>query len=191
MRVLVIDNFDSFTYNLLELFELEGCELDVHFNSVSPDDVDITKYDLLMLSPGPSTPENAGFLLEYIRRFKGQIPIFGVCLGFQSLILDAGGKLDYLGIPVHGKISTIDTIDGVLFNDMPSRIDVGRYHSIYGETVPDEFVITAKTDDGLPMAIEHKTLPLYGVQFHPESILTMKANTGRKIISNILKKLAK
>mgnify|MGYP000191302798 CR=1 FL=1 len=186
MKILVVDNYDSFTYNLLESFRLEKCELDVVYNSVSPKDIVIDQYDLLLLSPGPSRPENAGYLMEYIKAFKHKCPILGVCLGFQALVLEAGGTLGYLPTPVHGKISSINTKQLHLFNDLPQSIDVGRYHSIYAKHVPNEFHITSETDDGIPMSIEHTSLPIYGVQFHPESILSMKMNIGQKIVQNVL-----
>jgi anthranilate synthase/aminodeoxychorismate synthase-like glutamine amidotransferase len=185
MNILVVDNYDSFTYNLLESFKLEGCDLDVVYNSVNPESISIENYDLLLLSPGPSTPKNAGFLMDYIKRFKYEIPILGVCLGFQALVESFGGSLGFLDAPVHGKISEIVTDSGVLFNYKGVQ-NVGRYHSIFAKEVTDDFKITARTKSGLPMAIEHVKLPIYGVQFHPESILSMAENVGKTLITNLL-----
>lgn len=185
MNILVVDNYDSFTYSLLESFKLEGCTLDVVYNSVNPESIKIENYDLLLLSPGPSTPKNAGFLMDYIKRFKYEIPIFGVCLGFQALVESFGGSLGFLDAPVHGKKSEIETETGALFNYKGLQ-NVGRYHSIFAKEVSDEFKITARTTCGLPMAIEHVKFPIYGVQFHPESILSMAEDVGKTLITNLL-----
>lgn len=186
MKILVVDNYDSFTYNLLESFKLLGCELDVVYNSVNPKSIEIDNYDMLLLSPGPSIPKNAGFLLEYIEIFKHKTPILGVCLGFQALVEAYGGKLGFLDKPVHGKVSEIVTESGVFFG-AESSIKIGRYHSIFAEEVSGDFKVTARTKSGIPMAIEHKLLPIYGVQFHPESILSMADNVGQNLLKNLLK----
>jgi anthranilate synthase/aminodeoxychorismate synthase-like glutamine amidotransferase len=189
MKILMIDNFDSFTYNLVELFKLCGAEVEIIYNNVHPRDINISQYDLLCLSPGPSHPTNSGYLMQYIDYFFLDIPIFGVCLGFQALVHAFGGKLNYLDHPVHGRSSSIDCkTDSVLFSNLEATIEVARYHSIIAEEVNDEFTVSA-TYKSIPMAIEHNNLPIYGVQFHPESILSMKKNIGRQIIENLFQKI--
>ena len=189
LKILMIDNYDSFTYNLVELFKLCGSDVDIIYNNVNPREIDISKYDMLCLSPGPSHPTNSGHLMQYIDYFFLDIPIFGVCLGFQALIQGFGGKLNYLNHPVHGRSSVIECkAKSVLFSGLEKDLEVARYHSIIAESVSDDFKVSA-VYGSIPMAIEHKKLPIYGVQFHPESILSMKKNTGRLIVENLFQKL--
>lgn len=189
MKILMIDNFDSFTYNLVELFRICGANVDVRDNLTKPREIDMDKYDLLCLSPGPSHPLNSGYLLKYIDYYFLDIPIFGVCLGFQAIVHAFGGKLGYLDHPVHGRTSRISCKNNsILFSGLNNEIDIARYHSIIAKELSDDFIMTARYKD-IPMAIEHKSLPIYGVQFHPESILSMKNNTGKHIVENLFQSI--
>ena len=183
-KVLIIDNFDSFTFNLVEYFRLCKCEVEIHRNNIDPDLVEQISPDLIVLSPGPSIPKKAGNLLAIIDKYHKKFPMFGVCLGHEALIEYFGGSLKYVK-PVHGKSSPIPHNKKEIFTKIPQNFQAGRYHSLAGNKIPNCFNITAKTD-GLTMAIKHKHLPIYGVQFHPESILTMKNQNGLKLINNLM-----
>ncbi len=172
-RVLVIDNYDSFTYNLVqELGEL-GAELEVVRNDAATvDDLLAAAPDLVVVSPGPCTPNEAGISLEAVRRFpEAGIPLLGVCLGHQALAQAFGGTV-VRHEPVHGKTTTITHDGRTVFEGLPSPLTVGRYHSlVVAEDLPDCFEVSA-TGGGVIMAIRHRTLPAEGLQFHPESVLT-------------------
>ena len=172
-RVLVIDNYDSFTYNLVqELGEL-GAELEVVRNDAATvDDLLAAAPDLVVVSPGPCTPNEAGISLEAVRRFpEAGIPLLGVCLGHQALAQAFGGTV-VRHEPVHGKTTTITHDGRTVFEGLPSPLTVGRYHSlVVSEDLPDCFEVSA-TGGGVIMAIRHRTLPAEGLQFHPESVLT-------------------
>ena len=184
-RVLVIDNYDSFTYNLVqELGEL-GADLDVVRNdAASVDELLGRAPDLVVVSPGPCTPNEAGISLEAVRRFpEAGIPLLGVCLGHQALAQAFGGTV-VRHEPVHGKTTTIEHDGRTIFEGLPSPLTVGRYHSlIVDAALPDCFEASA-TGGGVVMAIRHRELPAQGVQFHPESVLT---ESGMTMLANLLR----
>jgi len=186
-KVFVLDNYDSFTFNLVEYFKLLGAEVVVYRNDVPLERVAQENPDLVVISPGPSVPSKAGNLIELIKTYGGKIPIFGVCLGHQGIIEAYGGELGFLDYPIHGKSSLITHAQTGLFDRLPSPVAVGRYHSIIGVKIPDCLEVTAQTDDGMVMAVRHKTQQVLGVQFHPESILTAKGDHGLILIANLLK----
>jgi len=183
-KILIIDNFDSFTFNLVEYFRLSDCEVEIHRNTIDPALVDQINPDLIVLSPGPSIPKKAGNLMKIIDVAHKKYPIFGVCLGHEALIEYFGGSLKYV-TPVHGKSSPITHDKKEIFAKIPQDFQAGRYHSLAGAKIPNCFNITAKTED-VVMGLRHKTLPIYSVQFHPESILTMKNQNGLKLIKNLV-----
>ena len=184
-RVLVIDNYDSFTYNLVqELGEL-GAELEVVRNDAATVDELLERApDLVVVSPGPCTPNEAGISLEAVRRFpEAGIPLLGVCLGHQALAQAFGGTV-VRHEPVHGKTTTIQHDGRTIFDGLPSPLTVGRYHSlIVDDALPDCFEVSA-TGGGVVMAIRHRDLPAQGVQFHPESVLT---DSGMAMLENLLR----
>ncbi|MGA1383865.1 MAG: anthranilate synthase component II [Steroidobacteraceae bacterium] len=185
-RLLLIDNYDSFTYNLVQAFLIEGAEVDVRRN----DDITVDQALALApthvcISPGPGTPYDAGISMEIIRAFAGRVPVFGVCLGHQSITEVFGGKVVRAGRLMHGKTSRV-THDGLgLFTGMPSPCEVGRYHSLIAEpaSLPAELLVTARTEQGEIMGIRHRELMVEGVQFHPESVLTPE---GPRLMRNFL-----
>ncbi|TMM03977.1 MAG: aminodeoxychorismate/anthranilate synthase component II [Actinobacteria bacterium] len=185
MKVLVIDNYDSFTYNLVQYLGELGCELDVVRNDrATVDDLLARRPDRVVVSPGPCTPNEAGISLEVVRRFpEAGVPTLGVCLGHQSLAQAFGGRV-VRATPVHGKTTTIDHDGRTVFRDVPAPLTVGRYHSLVVEerTLPPVFEISAR-GGGVVMAIRHRELPAEGVQFHPESVLT---DEGRRLLANFL-----
>ena len=185
MRVTMIDNFDSFTFNLVDYFRRLECEVRVYRNDVPVEVVAASEPELFVMSPGPSIPAHAGNLLAYIDHFHRQVPMFGVCLGHQALIEYFGGTLRVLPRPYHGKQSLIEHCGTGIYDGLPSPLPVGRYHSLVGESMPDVFEITA-TWEGIAMGIRHRELPIEGVQFHPESILTMEDNHGLRLLANLL-----
>ena len=190
MRVLLIDNYDSFTWNLVHLIGGLGAQVDVWRNdALSVEDALGGEHDAIVLSPGPCTPNEAGICLDLVREGAGVKPIFGVCLGLQALAEAYGGELRQLHIPMHGKPSRIRVSKpGVIFSGLPKEITVGRYHSIFADPVrlPDDFVVTAETEDGVIMAFEHRKEPIAAVQFHPESIMTLGQNAGMRMIENVV-----
>ena len=179
-KVLVIDNYDSFTYNLVQLVgimieKLWGGEIQVFRNdAIKPEEVENLSPDFIIISPGPCTPKEAGVSVEVIRRFAGKIPILGVCLGHQSIGYAFGAKIIRAKRLMHGKASLIYHDGKGVFKGLPSPFSAMRYHSLAvdPETLPSEFEISAKADDGEIMGIRHREYPLEGVQFHPESIGT-------------------
>lgn len=183
-NILLIDNFDSFTFNLVDYFKQLGAKVKVYRNTINPDLIDEIKPDLIVISPGPSVPKNAGNLMEIIDKYHKKYPIFGVCLGHEALIEYFGGSLKFVE-PVHGKSSKIHHDGKGIFKDLEQDFDGGRYHSLVASITPSCFEISA-TSEGLLMAIRHITLPINGVQFHPESVLTMKGQNGFKLIKNLL-----
>ena len=187
VKVLFVDNFDSFTYNLVDEFGKRNCDTKVYRADTSLDElVKVAadfKPDLLLISPGPGNPDSAGVTLAAIDHFKDKLPIFGVCLGHQSIIQYFGGKISHAPAVMHGKPSRITHSAKGVFEGLENPLQAGRYHSLCAVTLPDCLEQTADFD-GIVMGIQHKTLPIHGVQFHPESILTP---TGGKIIENIIK----
>ncbi len=182
--ILVIDNFDSFTFNLVEYFLELGCRVETRRNTVSIDVIEKINPDFLVISPGPSVPQNAGNLMAILQHFHEKLPILGVCLGHEALIEAFGGTLQLVP-PVHGRSSPIAHDGKTIFKNLPENFAAGRYHSLAGAEIPKCFEISARSD-GLVMGIRHKTLPLEGVQFHPESVLTMRGGNGLQILRNFL-----
>lgn len=180
-RITVIDNYDSFVYNLVRYIEELNCEVVVQRNDqLNFAEIDTT--DAIVLSPGPGIPSEAGQLMEVISRYSESKKILGVCLGHQALAEHFKGRISPSLKAIHGKESAIKVDQtSLLFEGLPNEISVGRYHSWSVDTLPGQFRLTGQTDTGENMAMEHSNLPIYGVQFHPESILTPD---GRRIISN-------
>ncbi|MDE7092209.1 MAG: aminodeoxychorismate/anthranilate synthase component II [Muribaculaceae bacterium] len=186
MKILIIDNYDSFTYNIVHAVRSLGINPDVKRNDTFMLD-ELEQYDKIIISPGPGIPSEAGLMPEVLKRYAGKKPILGVCLGHQAIGELFGAKLSNLPEVYHGISSNISINNtDYIFEGLPERVDVGRYHSWVVDKVglPDCLEITAMSDDGAIMAMRHKTLDIRGVQFHPESILTP---TGLKMIENWLK----
>jgi len=184
--ILVIDNYDSFTYNLVQYLGEMGATLDVRRNdAVSLDEIEQFAPDKILLSPGPGTPDEAGITLDVIRRFGPRIPIFGVCLGQQAIGQALGGRVVRAEHLMHGKTSPITHSGEGVFAGLPSPLEATRYHSLIVErgSLPNTLAITAQTEDGEIMGLRHKTWPLEGVQFHPESVLTTH---GKQMLRNFL-----
>ncbi len=173
MKLLMIDNYDSFTYNLVHLFEELGAEVVVHRNdAITVEDAVSLAPDRLVVSPGPGRPGDAGISIEAIRRLGPAVPTLGVCLGHQAIVEAFGGEIGAAKALLHGKSSRIEH-DGLgIFAGLPHEIEAGRYHSLAAVRIPDELEITARTEDGEVMGVRHRTYPVEGVQFHPESVLT-------------------
>ncbi|AIZ63008.1 para-aminobenzoate synthase [Hymenobacter sp. DG25B] len=175
MRLLLLDNFDSFTYNLLDYLQQLGATVQVLRNDAPLAQLAEHSFDGLVLSPGPGTPESAGILLEVIAAYHQQVPMLGVCLGHQALGQFFGATLTRASRPMHGKVSDIDVdLTDPLFSGLPARIPVTRYHSLGLQSLPEVLLPLAFTADAHAeiMALRHRKLPLYGVQFHPEALLT-------------------
>ncbi len=173
--LLMIDNYDSFTYNLVQYLGELGEDVVVHRNDeITLEEIAVLKPDRIVVSPGPCTPNEAGISVPLIKQFAGKIPILGVCLGHQSIGQAFGGKIVHAQQLMHGKTSQIHHQSGGVFKDLPNPYRATRYHSLVIErnSLPDCLEITAWTDDGEIMGVRHKTLAVQGVQFHPESILT-------------------
>jgi anthranilate synthase/phosphoribosyltransferase len=185
MRVLVLDNFDSFTYNLVDFFRQLGCPVKVYRNTVPVEVLEQAEFDLLVLSPGPSVPANAGNMMQVIDRFHLSKPILGVCLGHQALIEYFGGTLANIA-PVHGKSVPIEHDGRGIFTGIDPDARVARYHSWAGDVIPPDLEVTARSHDGTVMAIRHKRLPIEGIQFHPESVLSMRNNAGMRMLKNVV-----
>ncbi|MFQ5580612.1 MAG: anthranilate synthase component II, partial [Nitrospiria bacterium] len=185
---LVIDNYDSFTYNLVQYLGELGEEIAVHRNDqITLDEIEALQPDKIVISPGPGTPKNAGISIEVVRRFGQDIPILGVCLGHQAIGEAFGGEVIRADRLMHGKTSAIAHDGRSIYSGLPERFPATRYHSLIlrRESLPDLFEVTAWTDEGELMGIRHKTAPIEGVQFHPESILT---EVGKLLLKNFLEK---
>jgi len=185
--LLMIDNYDSFTYNLVQYFGELGQEVQVFRNDeISLEEVDRLGADRVVISPGPCTPSEAGISVALIQRFAGKIPILGVCLGHQSIGQAFGGRIVHAGQLMHGKTSEIRHKDAGVFHGLPNPLTATRYHSLVIEkkSLPACLELTAWTDDGEIMGVRHRDLPVEGVQFHPESILTEK---GHELLANFLR----
>ena len=184
--LLMIDNYDSFTYNLVQYFAELGEDVRTYRNDeITLEEISALKPDHICISPGPCTPHEAGISIPVIERFAGQIPILGVCLGHQSIGAAFGGNIIRAKQVMHGKTSLIAHTGVGVFRNLPSPYTVIRYHSLAIEraTLPDCLEVTAWTDDGEIMGVRHRTLPVYGVQFHPESILS---EHGHALLKNFL-----
>jgi len=174
-RLLLIDNYDSFTYNLVQAFLVLGAEVLVYRNDEITLDAAVALAPThLCISPGPGTPYDAGVSMDMIRRFAGQVPVFGVCLGHQSITEVFGGKVVRNWRLMHGKTSAIEHDGKGVFAGLPQPLEVGRYHSLVAqpESMPAELIVTARSAEGEIMGVRHATLAVEGVQFHPESVLT-------------------
>ncbi len=185
-RLLLIDNYDSFTYNLVQAFLILGAEVDVRRNdAVTIEEALASAPTHVCISPGPGTPYDAGVSMEMIRAFAGKVPIFGVCLGHQSIVEVFGGKVVRAGRLMHGKTSEITHDGRGLFQDLPNPCEIGRYHSLIAqpESLPPYLQVTAQTAEGEIMGVRHRELMVEGVQFHPESVLTPD---GPRLMQNFL-----
>ncbi|HPE13114.1 MAG TPA: aminodeoxychorismate/anthranilate synthase component II [Actinomycetota bacterium] len=184
MRILVVDNYDSFVYNLVQYLGQLDVACDVRRNDEIGLD-EITGYDGVLLSPGPGTPAQAGICMDLIGRFAGQVPIFGVCLGHQAIAEVYGATVSRAPELLHGKTSLVEHDGWGVFTGLPNPMTATRYHSLAVEpdTVPDELEVTAATDTGVIMGLRHRELAVEGVQFHPESVLT---EGGHRMLANWL-----
>ena len=186
-KLFMLDNYDSFTYNIVQYFGELGAEVIVARNDeITIEEIEAINPDLICVSPGPCTPAEAGISVELIKHFAGQIPILGVCLGHQSIGAAFGGNIIRAKELMHGKTSSITHSGTDIFTDLPSPYTVTRYHSlaIERDTLPECLEITAETEDGEIMAVAHKELPIFGVQYHPESVLS---EYGHELLNNFLK----
>lgn len=185
-HILFIDNFDSFSFNLVDALLQLDAEVDVYRNDISADEaLRIAKEKcsvLIVFSPGPGRPADAGCTIAFIRKAASYFPMFGVCLGHQAIAESFGGRVASANAIVHGKKSRIKHYGHDIFQGLPENLDVGRYHSLTVTRLPDEFEAIAECENQI-MALAHKTLPIYGVQFHPESILTTH---GQTLMQNVL-----
>lgn len=184
--LVMIDNYDSFTYNLVQYFGELGEKVKVFRNDkVSLEKIQDMNPDYLVISPGPCFPKQAGISLELIKELKGKLPILGVCLGHQAIAEAFGANIVKANYPMHGKISVINHDGDYLFKGLEKNLSVTRYHSLVIEpsSLSDDFIVNARTEDDIIMAIQHKTLNISGVQFHPESIMTKQ---GKKLLQNFL-----
>lgn len=186
--ILLIDNYDSFVYNLYQFITETGQEVRIVRNDeMTSEEVMEMRPDAVVISPGPGKPGDAGICVELIQRAEGRIPILGVCLGHQAIAEAYGAEVVHAGKLMHGKNSVLrDVQDSVLFRDIPGPIQVARYHSlaVREETLPEEIRVTARAEDGEVMAMEHRRYDVYGVQFHPESVMTPQ---GYKMIENFIR----
>jgi anthranilate synthase/aminodeoxychorismate synthase-like glutamine amidotransferase len=186
-RLLLVDNYDSFTYNLVQAFLVLGAEVDVRRNDEITVEAALALAPThLCISPGPGTPYDAGVSMDMIRAFAGRVPVFGVCLGHQSIVEVFGGKVVRAGRLMHGKTSTIEHDGAGLFAGLPQPCEVGRYHSLIAqpESLPADLLVTARTPEGEIMGVRHRRLMVEGVQFHPESVLTPD---GPALMANFLR----
>ncbi len=185
--IVLIDNYDSFTYNLVQYFGDLGAKTQVHRNDeITPDDVFDLKPEAIVISPGPSDPDHAGICLNIIKQAANKnVPLFGVCLGHQSIGQVFGGTIVRAPTPMHGKVSNILHDEQSVFKGLPSPFEATRYHSLTIEpkSLPNCLEVTAKTEDGIIMGLAHKEKPIHGVQFHPESIATKH---GHALLKNFL-----
>ena len=184
--ILMIDNYDSFTYNLVQYLGELGADVVVHRNDkITLKDIEQLNPEKIVISPGPCTPEKAGISMKTVRHFSGEIPLLGVCLGHQSIASTFGGQIIKAKKLMHGKTSMVAHDNKNLFKELPNPFEATRYHSLVlnRNTVPDEFEVTATSDDAEIMGIRHKSMFIEGVQFHPESILT---SSGKDLLKNFL-----
>jgi para-aminobenzoate synthetase component II len=185
--LLVIDNYDSFTYNLVQYLGEMGAEMVIHRNDqITLSEIEAMRPEKIVISPGPCTPKEAGISIDLIRKFASQIPILGVCLGHQAIGEAFGGEVIRASRLMHGKTSMIEHDGRSIYHQLPNPFEATRYHSliIRRESMPDDLKITAWTKEGEVMGVRHKSFPIEGVQFHPESILTQ---VGKDLLKNFLK----
>jgi len=184
--ILVIDNYDSFVHNLARYFRQLGCETKiVRNNEISIDEIRLLSPAAIVISPGPCSPDKAGICLDVVREFSQTVPILGICLGHQTIVQAFSGKIVLANEPMHGRSSQVNHLGSPMFNRIQNPFRAGRYHSLIAQSdvVPEEFLVTATTADRTIMAVEHRTKPVVGLQFHPESVLT---DCGYQLISNFL-----
>ena len=190
MNILMIDNFDSFTYNLVDEFEKRNCKVFVYRNNIGLQNFEkiVKKISpkLIVISPGPSAPKDAGISIDVIKQYSGKIPIFGVCLGHQCIIEAFDGIVGRAPEVFHGKPSQVTHDKKTIYKNLENPFQVGRYHSLAGLKIPDEFIVSAKSNTDVVMGVRHKKFFVEGVQFHPESILTP---SGGLIINNLLQEI--
>jgi anthranilate synthase component II len=185
VKLLMIDNYDSFTWNLVHLFEELGAEVDVFRNdAITVEEAQALAPDRLVISPGPGRPEDAGVSVELIRSLGASVPTLGVCLGHQAIVEAFGGRVGRAQALLHGKSSAVRHDGEGVYAGLPEEIEAGRYHSLAALEVPAELVVTAQTEDGEVMGVRHRVLRIEGVQFHPESVLTP---SGPEIAANFLR----
>ncbi len=187
VRMLLIDNYDSFTYNLVQAFAAHGADVMVYRNdAINVDEALALEPTHLVISPGPGRPEDAGVSLAMIAAFAGRVPVLGVCLGHQSIVQQQGGEIVRAERLMHGKTSMVSHDGESIYEGLSNPFEVGRYHSLCAEqeTLPDSLQVTAQTDRGEIMGVRHKTLPVEGVQFHPESVLTPE---GDRLMVNFMR----
>ena len=187
VRMLLIDNYDSFTYNLVQAFAAHGAEVMVYRNDmISVDEGLALEPTHLVISPGPGRPDEAGVSLQMIAAFAGKVPVLGVCLGHQSIVQQQGGKIVRAEQLMHGKTSRITHDGKTIFEGISESFEVGRYHSLCAEneSLPDTLKVTAQTDSGVIMGVRHQSLQIEGVQFHPESVLTPE---GDRLMTNFMR----
>jgi anthranilate synthase/aminodeoxychorismate synthase-like glutamine amidotransferase len=184
MKVLVVDNYDSFTFNLVQyLGELGAEPVVVRNDALDPAVAAGQSFDRLVISPGPGRPEDAGNSIEFIRTLGAEMPTLGVCLGHQAIAVAFGGTVGLAPEPRHGKVSPITHDGRGLFRNLPNPFDATRYHSLATVELPDVLEVTAHSEDGVVQGIRHRELPISGVQFHPESIMT---TVGKELLANFL-----
>jgi anthranilate synthase/aminodeoxychorismate synthase-like glutamine amidotransferase len=184
VRVLILDNYDSFTYNLAQYVGELGAEPIVYRNdALTPSDASALEPDRLVISPGPGRPEDAGFSIEFVHELGPTVPTLGVCLGLQAAVVAFGGSVGLAPEPRHGKVSPISHDGKGVFAGLSNPFDATRYHSLAATSIPDVFIETAHSDDGVLQGIRHRTLPIEAVQFHPESVLTVE---GKALLANFL-----
>ena len=194
VKILLVDHEDSFVHTLANYFRQTGATVTTVRSPVAEETLDSVAPDLIVLSPGPGTPKDFDCKATIKKARARNLPVFGVCLGLQALAEAYGGDLRQLAIPMHGKPSRIRVLEpGVVFSGLGREVTVGRYHSIFADpsTLPREFMITAESEDGTIMGIEHMKEPVAAVQFHPESIMTLGGDAGMRMIENVVEKLAK
>jgi anthranilate synthase component 2 len=182
--LLMLDNYDSFTYNLVHLLEELGAEVRVHRNdALTVDEAEALAPSHVVVSPGPGRPAEAGISVELIRRLGPRVPTLGVCLGHQAIVEAFGGEVGQARALLHGKASPVEHDGRGVFAGLPQGLQAGRYHSLAATSVPDALDVSARTPDGEVMGVRHRELPVEGVQFHPESVLTP---LGRDLLRNFL-----
>jgi para-aminobenzoate synthetase component 2 len=188
-KIVMIDNFDSFTFNLVDYLEQLGSKVQVIRNDEDPTRIEEAKPDLIVVSPGPSVPRNAGNLMKMIELTYLKYPLFGVCLGLEALVEFFGGTLKFT-TPMHGKSSTIQHDGKTIFTGLKENFPAGRYHSLVTDNLPECLEVSAEcgSSERFVMAVRHRTLPIEAVQFHPESVLSMDLGNGFKLMENVIHK---
>ncbi len=184
--ILILDNYDSFTYNLVQYIGSINPQLEVHRNDkITLEEIRELQPERIVISPGPGIPEDAGLSIDIVKEFGKKIPVFGICLGHQAITVAFGGRVARANEIVHGKTSDISHSGSIIFKDIPNTFEATRYHSLVAmeDDFPADLTITARSKNGLIMALEHREYPIFGVQFHPESIVT---EHGLKMVENFL-----